>query len=96
MLYKSFVVAATALIVFGAGCGPQISSQAQAAVCDAGVRIDNSTADMARKKMEQAGYQQIHGLKKGCDNFWHGKAAKNGAAVNIVLSPQGKVLTEGD
>jgi hypothetical protein len=96
MLWKSFAVGATALIVFAAGWGPQIAPQAQAAGCDAGVRIDGSTADMAKQKMELAGYRQIHGLTKGCDNFWHGKATKDGAAFNIVLSPQGHVMTEGD
>ena len=35
---------------------PEIVRQAHASGCDAGVRIDDSTADTAMKKMEQAGY----------------------------------------
>jgi hypothetical protein len=96
MSQKSFVIVASALILFALSCAPRIVSEAQASECAAGEKIDNSTADSAMKKMTQAGYLQIHDLKKGCDNFWHGKATKDGAAVNIVLSPQGKVMTEGN
>ena len=95
MLSKSIAVAALALVVLGAGVGPRLVSEAHAG-CDVGERIDGSTADTARKKMEMAGFRQVHDLKKGCDNFWHGHALKDGAAVNIVLSPQGEVLIEGD
>jgi len=72
------------------------SFQVQAAGCDASDRIDGSTARGAQKKMEQAGYLKIHGLAKGCDNYWHGQADKGGSAVNIVLSPQGNVMIEGN
>ena len=51
---------------------------------------------MARKKIEAAGFQTIHDLSKGCDNFWHGQAAKDGKPVNVVLSPQGQVTIEGN
>ena len=63
--------------------------------CMAGDRIDGSTADQAKRKIEAAGYVQVQGLYKGCDNYWHGQAMKDGAPVNVVLSPQGQVLTEG-
>lgn len=66
------------------------------AACSPNDRIDGSTADQARRKIEAAGYEQVRDLKKGCDNFWHGQATKDGAAVNVVLSPDGKVMTETD
>jgi hypothetical protein len=64
--------------------------------CWAGHVIDGSTAEDARRAMTAAGYQQIHDLRKGCDNFWHGQAMKNGTPVRIVMSPDGEVMLEGD
>ena len=57
-------------------------------------KIDGSTADDARRKMAAAGYTQITGLKKGCDNFWHGQAIKDGAPTGVVLAPDGRVQSE--
>lgn len=37
----------------------------------------------------------MHDLKKGCDNYWHAVALRNGKQDEIVLSPQGKVALEG-
>ena len=65
------------------------------AACVAGDHIDSSTAQQAAKKMEQAGYTQVHELKKGCDNYWHAAAMGNGKQDEIVLSPQGTVMLEG-
>jgi len=50
--------------------------------CMAGDRIDGSTADQAKRQIEAAGYVQV-------------QATKDGAPVNVVLSPQGQVQTEG-
>jgi hypothetical protein len=75
---------------------PSFASEAQTSGCAAGDKIDKSSADMAKKAMTKAGYLQIHDLKKGCDNFWHGQATKDGQAVYILLSPQGQVGTEGN
>jgi hypothetical protein len=66
------------------------------AACAAGERIDKSTVTDARKAIQAAGYRQIRDLKKGCDNYWHGVATKDGATVNVVVSPKGEVMTEGD
>jgi len=96
MSWKPFAVGAAALVVLAAGSGQPIVRAAQASECNASDGIDGSSADSAKKKMEAAGFNQIQNLRKGCDNFWHGSAAKNGAAVNIVLSPQGQVTIEGD
>mgnify|MGYP003352491465 CR=1 FL=1 len=49
-------------------------SQVQAAE----IRINGTTAPDARRKMAAAGYSNIHGLMKGCDNYWHGIATQNG------------------
>ena len=96
MGWKLRVLAIIAVLAAGAiGFGPAEVGVAHAG-CDADVKLDHSTADQARKKMEAAGYRQITELKKGCDNYWHAKAMKGATAVRIVLTPQGEVLTEGD
>lgn len=64
--------------------------------CEANDKIDGSTAAEARHKMNLAGYQKVHGLKKGCDSFWHGEGSKDGSTTHVSLSPQGLVLPEGD
>ena len=63
--------------------------------CSAGDRIDGTTADQAKHQIVAAGYSQVSGLKKGCDNYWHGIAMKDGASVGVVVSPTGEVMTEG-
>ena len=59
-------------------------------------KINNTTADDARKRMEEAGYTQVHDLRKGCDNAWHATAMKDGVQVFVVWNKEGQVLTEGD
>jgi hypothetical protein len=66
------------------------------AACLPGAKIDKSTAAEARSEMQKAGFSKVHDLKKGCDNYWHGIAMKNGSETHVVASPQGKVMTEGD
>lgn len=95
MAWKTTAIAA-ALVLLAGAAGPRFVRGAQASECSAADRIDGSSADMARRKMEKAGFSQVRDLKKGCDNFWHGNATKDGAAVNVVLSPQGNVMVEGD
>lgn len=85
--WKAGVVAFAALVMVAAG--PAWAG------CSAGDQIDGSTASQAKSQIEAAGYEQVRVLKKGCDNYWHGTARKDGAAVNIVLSPQGQVVIEG-
>jgi hypothetical protein len=58
-------------------------------------KIDASTANDARKKMEAAGYTDVTALYKGCDNVWHGQARANGNAVNVMVGPDGVVRQEG-
>jgi hypothetical protein len=67
--------------------GPTGLTSAQAS-CSAGERIDGSTADQAKKRIEGAGFNQAHDFRKGCDNVWHSFAMKNGAAVRVSVQPQ--------
>jgi hypothetical protein len=64
------------------------------AACEAGEKIDKTTVEDTRRVIEKAGYRQVRQLKKGCDNFWHGTATKDGAIAYVVVSPQGEVMTE--
>ena len=60
-----------------------------------GDKIDNSTAADAQKKMEAAGFTDVTGLNKGCDNVWHAAARANGNPVNVMVGPDGVVRQEG-
>lgn len=84
-----------AVLVLAATCFASFAAQA-AGQCEATDKIDGSTVATARQKIEKMGYHQVRALKKGCDNFWHGTAVKDGKVVNIVLSPQGIVMTDGE
>lgn len=66
------------------------------AACDTGTKIDKTTVEETRKKIEAAGYRQVHDFRKGCDNYWHAAATKDGKPINVVVSPEGEVMTEGD
>ena len=87
MHWKAGVFAFAALAMMAAG--PAWAG------CSPGDKIDGSTAAQAKQEIEAAGYEQVRVLKKGCDNYWHGTARKDGAAVNVVLSPDGQVVVEG-
>jgi hypothetical protein len=63
--------------------------------CHFGEKIDGTTADDAAKFAQAAGYTSVTGLKKSCDNNWHGQAMLNGAPVNVMITPDGRVVQEG-
>jgi hypothetical protein len=63
--------------------------------CHFGEKIDGTTADDAMRFAEAAGYTSVTGLKKSCDNNWHGQAMLNGAPVNVMIRPDGRVVQEG-
>jgi len=97
MKWKAAFVSAAALAVLAVGPGFQIVTVARASSeCSASDRIDSSTAAAATKKMESAGFRQVRDLKKGCDNFWHGVAVKDGSETHVGLTPQGQVRSEGN
>jgi hypothetical protein len=90
-----------ALVVFGAmGTAAMDSAWAQDSVsqptnnCEPGDKIDGTTANDARQKLQAAGYTDISDLYKGCDNVWHGKALSGGATVNVMVAPDGSVHQE--
>ena len=64
--------------------------------CAASDQIDGSTAEQAKAKLEAAGYSDITGLEKGCDNVWHAQARSGGNAVNVMVAPDGSVNQETD
>ena len=69
----------------------------QIAGCEAGAKIDGTTATETKKKIEAAGYSQVHDLAKGCDNVWHAVATnKDGVSGNVMVTPQGAVMPEGN
>ena len=88
-------VLAASLMVAPALVAPPSFTAAQAA-CEPGERIDNTTAEMAKRRAESAGYSQVRMERKGCDNVWHGFAMKGGASVRVAVSPSGQVNQEGD
>jgi hypothetical protein len=64
------------------------------AACGPNDKMDGTTADYAKQKIEAAGFQQVRHLTKGCDNYWHGVAKKDGLDVYVVLTPKGEVMIE--
>ena len=86
-------------IALGSGALPTIgvayADEAPKIGCGADAKIDGSTAADAKKKIAAAGYTQVTQLKKGCDNFWHGRAIKDGVPTEVMLAPDGRVQSEG-
>ena len=89
----SLAVLVAALIALGGRTEPSFVSQAWAA-CDPGDKLDKTTLEQTRQKLQKAGYKSIHDLRKGCDNTWHGKASKDGAEASVVVLPDGTIVTE--
>lgn len=87
----SLIAAAVAL---GLAAPMTMGATAAYAQCTNGERIDGSTADQARAKIQRAGYSNVAGLTKGCDNYWHGTANQGQRRVGVVLSPAGDVTVE--
>ena len=63
--------------------------------CHFGEKIDGTSADDVQRVLQQAGYTSISGLKKSCDNNWHGQAMLNGVGANVMVTPDGRVVQEG-
>jgi hypothetical protein len=92
-----------ALVMASAGQAVIGSVEAQAgtfiqiAGCEAGAKIDGTTVAQAKKYLEAAGYTQVRDLTKACDNVWHATAVnKDGTAGNVLVTPQGEVMPEGN
>lgn len=83
------------LLTSAAKAGPAVTILV--ADCEAGVKIDGTTAEQTKKRIEAAGYTQVRDLKKGCDNFWHAIAVdKDGTSGYVMVSPQGQVVPESN
>ncbi|HUL07268.1 MAG TPA: hypothetical protein VLV76_13110 [Candidatus Acidoferrum sp.] len=63
--------------------------------CAPSDKIDSTTFDQAMHRIKQAGYRHVHEPTKGCDNYWHAVATKDGVSVGVVVTPKGEVMTEG-
>ena len=109
MVKSSLMAAAMMLAVAGSPAYSQTATQVPTSLspdtsdtnmvgvpgCHFGEQIDNTTADDAMRFAEAAGYTSVTGLKKSCDNNWHGQAMLNGAPVNVMIRPDGRVVQEG-
>ena len=93
----SILSVAAMLAVAAVLAGPAVIGVGSAsAACDPGNRIDGTTAGDAKRRIEQAGYRQVRVLRKGCDNYWHAMAFRNGTDGRVVLAPSGEVMPEND
>jgi len=63
--------------------------------CHFGEQIDSTSADDIQRILTQAGYTSVSGLKKSCDNNWHGQAMLNGVMTNVMITPEGRIVQEG-
>ncbi len=63
--------------------------------CHFGEKVDRTTVKDTRRVLRNAGYTSISGLKKSCDNNWHGHAMLNGVRTNVMVTPDGRVVQEG-
>lgn len=63
--------------------------------CHFGEKINGTTADDVHRILQQSGYSSISGLKKSCDNNWHGQGMLNGVMTNVMVTPEGRVVQEG-
>jgi hypothetical protein len=102
MLKRNLMAAAMILAVAGPAYSQTATTTLSPATsvvgvpgCHFGEQIDGTTADQAAKHAQAAGYSSVTGLKKSCDNNWHGQAMLNGAPVNVMITPDGRVVQEG-
>jgi hypothetical protein len=63
--------------------------------CHFGEKIDDTTVNDVQRILIEGGYTSITGLRKGCDNFWHGQAMLNGALTNVMVTPDGRIVPGG-
>ena len=97
MLKLNLLTLAMMLAVTGGTAHAQSADTGMVGVpgCHFGERIDGTTADDAVRHAQAAGYTSVSGLKKSCDNNWHGQAMLNGVRTNVMVTPQGRVVQEG-
>lgn len=96
MSYKHATILFASGLLFASVASAQTITPRPGPGCDPGDRIDGTTIDSAREKLNKAGFTQVTQLKKACDNFWHSRAMKDGKPVNVLLTPTGQAMIEGD
>jgi hypothetical protein len=101
MLKLNLLTMALLLAASGGGVQAQTATTTPEAVvgvpgCHFGEVIDGTTADDAKRHIEAAGYTNPVGLKKSCDNYWHGQAMVNGTLTRVSVTPDGRVRLEND
>ena len=52
------------------------------------------TEDQARKRIMEAGYTDVTGLRKDDQGVWRGKASKGGTSADVSLDFQGNVASK--
>jgi hypothetical protein len=62
--------------------------------CAANTQLDRSTVEQARDRIAAAGYSEVDELKKGCDNYWHASAVRNGRQLLVLMSPDGQIARD--
>jgi hypothetical protein len=62
--------------------------------CRSGDRPEDTTRIEMTERILAHGYTEISLLARDCDNSWHALAFAEGDPVNVVVTPQGAVLTE--
>jgi hypothetical protein len=62
--------------------------------CRSPEEADPVARAVAEEQILAEGYSEISVLTKGCDNSWHALALAEGDPVNVLVTPQGAVLTE--
>jgi hypothetical protein len=99
MLVAALIGVASGVATFGGSAaiaaGIDIAAHPLANACPAGTKLDNSTSEEARTKLVNDGYFEIGHVVKGCDNWWHAAAVRNGKDTFVLLSPGGTVFPLG-
>jgi hypothetical protein len=96
VVVPSATVAPTTVYSAPASAGAPAAAQPPAGREGETVRIDASTPADARRALTAAGYSDIRGLRKGLDNFWHAQAVRDGVAVRVVVTPERRIIEEGE
>jgi opacity protein-like surface antigen len=52
------------------------------------------TQGEARSRITKSGFSKVSALKKDKSGIWHGKAVKDGKAVDVSLDYEGNVVTQ--
>ena len=71
-----------------------LSAERVGQACRPGSSADGTARVDAEKRILAEGYTDVSILAKGCDNIWHAMALAEGDPVNVLVTPQGAVLTE--